>query len=158
MKSWAKKQYPPKDRVYLDGGLNSKYARAIIQDNESPDCRNVIFTDGTVETRGGTAKLNTTAVGSFIADGLYTRHNNDASQTMVAWFGGTLYDYQSPSFVTIGSAQSVYTAAERVYAAEYDSEFNRFFVPGQECDYDVLEMDLHLDLTVAGINAQFESI
>ena len=133
MKSWAKKQYPPKDRVYLDGGLNSKYARAIIQDNESPDCRNVIFTDGTVETRGGTAKLNTTAVGSFIADGLYTRHNNDASQTMVAWFGGTLYDYQSPSFVTIGSAQSVYTAAERVYAAEYENYI--FFGNGNSTPY-----------------------
>lgn len=133
MPSYTKRMYPRSGRINLDGGLNNKYARSEIQDNESPDCANVIFGDGTVETRGGTSKLNTGTVGTFVCDGLYTRHDNSGSQTMVAWFGGTLYDYQSPSFVTIGSAQSIYTAGERVHAAEYENYI--FFGNGNNTPY-----------------------
>lgn len=115
------KIYPSRGRIAFDGGKNNKFQRELIEDNESPDCANVIFDDGAVETRGGTSKLNSNSVGSYACDGLYTRHDNDGSQTMVAWFNGTAYDWQATTFVTIASAQSVYTAGTRVYAAEYEN-------------------------------------
>ena len=125
--------YPTRDRVYFDGGKNNKFDRALIQDNESPDCENVIFDQGSVETRGGTSKLNTAAVGSFACDGLYTRHDNSGAETMVAWFGGSLYDWQASTFATIASAQSIYTAGQRVYAAEYENYM--FFGNGASTPY-----------------------
>ena len=110
----------PKQRTTLDGGLNSKFPRANILDNESPDCLNVVFTDGAVETRGGSVTLNTTPVGSFAIDGLYTRHDSDGSETMVVFAGGSGWYLSGPStFTTIASAQSVFTAGVRVGAAEY---------------------------------------
>lgn len=128
------RRYPPRDRLYFDGGKNNKFDKTIILDNESPDCLNVIFDEGAVETRPGTAKFNTTSVGSFVCDGLYTRHNNSGSETMVAWFGGTLYACTGTStFTTIGSAQSVYTAGQRVYADEYENYI--FFGNGASTPY-----------------------
>jgi hypothetical protein len=108
-------------RVTLDGGLNSKFPRALIQDNESPDCLNVIFNDGAVETREGTTKLNTAAIASVAIDGLYTRRANDDSETMIAFANGSAWDLQTTSFITIGSAQSVFTAGNRVAAAMYEN-------------------------------------
>lgn len=113
--------YPAKDRVKLDGGLNTKFDKMLIADNESPAAANVVFDDNAVQTRGGTAKLNTNSVGSFVCDGLYTRHDRSGSQTMVAFFGGTMYDLQGTSFVTIPSAQSVFTAGVDVGAAEQEN-------------------------------------
>jgi hypothetical protein len=52
---------------------------------------------------------------------------------MVAWFNGTLYDYQSTTFVTVPSGQSVYTAGERVDAAEYENYM--FFGNGYSIPY-----------------------
>lgn len=127
------KIYPTKGRINFDGGLNNKFERSVIEDNESPDCLNVVFDEGSVETRGGTSKVNTAAVGSFACDGLYTRHDNAGNETMVAWFGGSLYDLQSTSFITIGSAQSIYTAGERVCAAEYENYM--FFCNGNNTPY-----------------------
>jgi hypothetical protein len=125
--------YPKSDRINFDGGLANKFDRSKIQDNESPDCANVVFTNGAVETRGGTTKISSTTVGSFPCDGLYTRHDNSPAQTMVAWFNGTLYDYQSTTFVTVPSGQSVYTAGERVDAAEYENYM--FFGNGYSIPY-----------------------
>lgn len=126
--------YPRNSRLKFDGGKNSKFERALIQDNESPDCLNVVFDDGSVETRGGTDKLNSNSVGSFSCDGLYTRHDFDnENQTMIAWFGGTAYTWDVSTFATIGSAQSIYTAAERVYAAEYENYI--FFGNGSSTPY-----------------------
>lgn len=113
--------YPGRGRVFLDGGLNSKYPKALIEDNESPDCANVIFEDGAVGTRGGSTKLNTATVGSFACDGLYTRTDNEGSQTMCAWFGGKMYTWNASTFTTTPSAISVFTAGTRVYAAEYEN-------------------------------------
>jgi len=127
------KIYPNRSRIHFDGGLNNKFERSVIEDNESPDCQNVIFDEGSVETRGGTSKLNATSVGSYACDGLYTRHDNSGSETMVAWFGGSLYDLQGDSFTTIGSAQSIYTAGERVHAAEYENYM--FFCNGNNTPY-----------------------
>jgi len=128
------RRYPARDRIQFDGGLNNKFEKTIILDNESPDCLNVVFDEGSVETRGGTTKLNTTSVGTYVCDGLYTRHNNQGSETMVAWFGGTLYALTGTStFTTIGSAQSIYTAGQRVYADEYENYI--FFGNGGNTPY-----------------------
>lgn len=113
--------YPAKDRVKLDGGLNTKFDKMLIADNETPSAANVIFDENAAQTRGGTAKLNTNAVGSFVCDGLYTRHDRSGSQTMVAFFGGSMYDLRGTSFVTIPSAQSVFTMGMDVGAAEQEN-------------------------------------
>jgi hypothetical protein len=110
--------YPQKESVLFDGGLNNKFERSIIADNESPDCANVIFNNGAVETRPGWSKLNTAAVGSFVGDGLYTRNARDGSETMVAFWGGSAWYLAGTSFTTIGSAQSVFTAGVRFGAAQ----------------------------------------
>lgn len=120
------KRIYPKDAAQLfDGGLNSKYERSIIADNESPDCQNVIFNNGAVETRGGTIKLNTQAIGSFVGDGLYTRRSLGGVETMIAFAGGSAWALNATTFVTIGSAQSVFTAGVRVYTAQME---NHIFV------------------------------
>lgn len=108
-------------RITLDGGLSSKFPRSLILDNESPDCLNVVFDEGGVETRQGSTLLNTTAVGSFSFDGLYTRISNAGVESMVAFANGTGYVLNTSTFVTIGSAQSVFTAGARVGAINYES-------------------------------------
>lgn len=112
---------PPKARYLFDGGKNSKFEKTIIGDNESPDCLNVQFSNGAVGTRDGFMKLNAVSVGpSFICDGLYVRHTNTGSQTMVMFAGGSAWALTGTStFTTISSAQSVFTAGVRVGAAEY---------------------------------------
>jgi len=110
--------YPATESITLDGGLNSKFERSIIAENESPDCANVIFSNGAVETRGGTSKLNTASVGSFVGDGLYVRTGRNNVETMVGAWGGTIWQLSGTSFTTISSAQSVFTAGVRFGAAQ----------------------------------------
>jgi len=112
--------YPPSERIGFDGGMNSKFDRALLLDNESPDCKNVVFGNGSVETRGGTDKLNTAAVGSMAIDGFYTRHTSDGAESMTAWADGSLHVLSGTTLVTIPSAISVYTAGQRVCATEYE--------------------------------------
>lgn len=125
--------YPAKDRVKLDGGLNTKFDKMLIADNETPAAANVIFDDNAAQTRGGTAKLNTNAVGSFVCDGLFTRHDRSGGQTMVAFFGGTAYGLTGSSFVTIGSSQSIFTMGMDVTAAEQENQI--FFGNGGVTPY-----------------------
>ena len=113
--------YPQKGRVALDGGLNTKYERSLIPENESPVCLNVVFTNAAVETRPGSTKLNTAAVGSFAYDGVYTRRDANGAETMVVFAGGTAWGLAGTSFITIGSAQSVFTAGVRVGTAQYEN-------------------------------------
>lgn len=116
----SKQISPPKGRYIFDGGLNTKFEQSLIGDNESPDCLNVDFSNRSVGTRDGFAKLNTSAVGSFVCDGLYVRHTNTDGQTMIAFAGGSAWALTGAStFSTIGSAQSVFTAGIRVASAEY---------------------------------------
>lgn len=115
-----KKVFPPRGRNHFDGGKNSKYERSLILDNESPDCLNVVFDDGAVGTRPGSVQFNTTSVGTYVIDGLYTRHDTDGSETMVVFAGGSVFDLNGTStFVSIPSAQSVFTAGVRVGFAEF---------------------------------------
>lgn len=106
----------------FDGGLNNKYEPTIIEDNDSPDCANVVFDDlGGVQTRGGSTKLNTAAVGSFVIDGLATTRFNNGNQTMVAWAGGSMYTLNATTFTTVGSAQSVWTAGQQIDTTMYQN-------------------------------------
>lgn len=116
----SRKEISPKNgRYFFDGGLNTKFEQSIIGENESPDCLNVVFTNGAVGTREGTTKVNTAAIGSFVCDGLYTRHTNTGGQTMVAFAGGSAWTLGGTSFTVIASAASVFTAGVRVAATEY---------------------------------------
>lgn len=125
--------YPPKGRVTFDGGKNNKYERSLIPDNESPECFNVVFTNGAVESRAGSTKLNTTAVGSFTIDGIYTRRGNDGAETMIVWADGTARALAGTTFTTIASAQSVFTTGVRVGATQYENHI--FFGNGYITPY-----------------------
>ena len=133
MSGQFRRVYPPKERTLFDGGMNSKFEKSIIQDNESPDCLNVMFTAGSVETRDGFVKVNTASAGSFVCDGIYSRHGTNSSDTMVAFFGGTGFQLTGTSMVTIGSAQSVMTAGQRVGAAQMENHI--FFGNGGVTPY-----------------------
>lgn len=113
--------YPPQEAVVFDGGLDNKFDRALLPDNESPDCLNVHFFNGSVETRDGAVLLNTTPIGvsngsgGFAPfDGLYGVRRNNLTETMCAFAGGSMYTLNSTTFVTVPSAQSVFTAGARV--------------------------------------------
>jgi len=108
----------------LDGGLNTKYDAAILADNESPDCLNVTYDNlGGVQTRLGMSKLNTATVGTFVGDGLFTYRQNDTTEKMIGVWNGTAYQLGTTTFVTIGSAQSVWTAGTRVDGVTYQNLF-----------------------------------
>jgi hypothetical protein len=113
--------YPTKESLLFDGGLNNKFERSIIAENESPDCLNVKFSAGSVETRLGTAKLNTASVGSFVGDGMYVRKGRDGVETMVAAWGGSIWQLGTTSFTTIASSQSLFTAGVRFAASQAEN-------------------------------------
>ena len=128
-----KRVYPGPGKIIFDGGKNNKFEKSIIEDNESPDCLNVEFDAGSVGTRGGFVKVNTASVGSFVGDGVYTRHGTNNAETMVAFWNGTGYTLNGTSFVTIGSAQSVFTAGTRVACAQQEN--HAFFGNGGVIPY-----------------------
>lgn len=111
--------YPKSGRQQYDGGLNNKFERSIILDNESPDCLNVVFSNGSVATREGITQFNTTPIGSFAIDGIYTRRTSSGTETMVVFAGGTMWQAGGSTFTTIASAQSVFTAGIRVSTTQY---------------------------------------
>lgn len=111
--------YPNNGVILFDGGLDTKFEKSIIPDNESPDCLNVVFKNGAVETRPGSSKFNTTTVGTFVCDGIYTRSDNTNQETMIAFHGGTARYVAGSTFSTIPSALSVFTAGIRVAATQY---------------------------------------
>ncbi len=112
--------YPKDKRQELDGGLNSKHERSIISNNESPDCLNVDCTEGSVGTRDGIKSFTLSGVGSMFYDALYTRKDNLGTESMIAWAGGTMRVQAANTFVTVPSAQSVYTAGANVFEAQYE--------------------------------------
>lgn len=107
----------------LDGGLNNRYAPNIVADNESPDCLNVIYSElGGVQTRDGMKKFNTTAVGTFAGDGLFTIRFNDGTEEMNGWWNGSMFKLTgATTFTTVPSAQSVFTAGTRVDMQMYQN-------------------------------------
>lgn len=118
----------------FDGGLNNKYEPYTIADNELPACLNAYANDlGGVQTRYGSSKLNTTAVGSFANHGLFTLRRDSGNQTMVGWWNGSLYTLNTTTFVTVPSAQSVYTAGQ--YVCEVMYQDLAFFGNGYSTNY-----------------------
>lgn len=109
------RMYPgPTRKILFDGGLNSKFSNNLIADNDSADCLNVMYDGKAVATRHGSMPFNTAAVGSFVCDGLFTRVDFDGNEQMVAFFGGSGYRASGTSWITIPSAQSIYTNGTRV--------------------------------------------
>src|SRR5574343_705295 len=101
--------YPnDKNKILFNGGLNCKYSDNLIADNEAADCLNVIEDGFGVKTRYGSRALNS-SVGSYACDGLYTRHDFDGNKSMIAFFGGEMYRLATTTFITITSAQSLFT-------------------------------------------------
>lgn len=125
--------YPGPGQILFDGGKNNKYEKSIIEDNESPDCLNVDFDAGSVGTRAGFSKVNTTAVGSYVCDGLYVRKGTGNAETMCAFFNGTGYTLGGTTFTTIASAQSVFTAGTRIHSAQMEN--HAFFGNGAAIPY-----------------------
>lgn len=117
-----KRQYPLEGRIEFDGGLDTKFEVSLLPDNESPDCANVIFSNGAVATRQGSIKLNTAAVSAQTFNGLYTRRAHDGvSETMVAWAGTDMFTLNTTTFVTVPSAQSIFQVGSRIGAAQYQN-------------------------------------
>ncbi len=104
----------------FDGGLNNKYEPYIIADNESADCLNTYANDlGGCETRYGSSKLNTTAIGSYANHGLFTTRYDSGNQTMIGWWNGSMFTTSGTTFNTVASAQSVFTAGQYVCQVMY---------------------------------------
>jgi hypothetical protein len=104
----------------FDGGLNSKYEPQIISDNEAQSCANVVFDDlGGVATRQGYSVLNTGLVNSNACDGLFTANWNNGRQSMAAWFGTDMLVLSGTTFVTVPSAQGVFTTGAVKYNEMY---------------------------------------
>lgn len=108
--------YPNRESLTFDGGLNTKYAKALIPDNESPDCANVVFSNGAVETREGAVKLNTATAGSAAFDGIYVRRDNTNAESMCVFIDTHMKVLATTTFITVPSAQSIFTAGNRVCA------------------------------------------
>jgi hypothetical protein len=128
-----KRIYPGSAKILFDGGMNNKFEKSIIEDNESPDCLNVDFDAGSVGTRDGFIKVNTASVGSYVCDGIYTRKGSNNAETMVAFFNGTGFTLAGTSFTTLASAQSVFTAGVRVACAQMEN--HAFFGNGGTIPY-----------------------
>ena len=120
--------FPTKGLQLLNGGLNSKFEKSIIPNNESPDCKNVTYNSGSIGTRDGFSIVNTASVGSFVCDGIYTRQGANNAETMIAFFGGQGFTLVGTSMITIPSAQSAFTAGVRVGSTQ--AEDHIFFGNG----------------------------
>jgi len=141
-----KRLYPDQELIVFDGGKDNKFEPSLIPDNESPDCLNVEFVNGAVTTRQGSIQLNTTPCGGSVAsggtvtsagyafDGLYSRRAQDGvSETMCAWLGGSFYTLATTTFITVPSAQSVFSPGHRIGAALAENYI--FMCDGQESPY-----------------------
>jgi len=121
MSAGFKTVFPASGKNLFDGGKNSKFEKSIIEDNESPDCLNVVFGQGSVATRDGFAKVNTATVGTYVCEGLYTRQGTNSAETMVAFYNGSAFTLDNTSLVTIPSAQSIFTVGVRVGSAQMEN-------------------------------------
>lgn len=113
--------YPQTDRVYFDGGLNNKFDKNLLPDNESPDCLNVVFDDGAVGTRLGIATMPSwvsTTVGSHVCDGLFTRANASLDDALVSVWAGQIYAGEAAAALSI--QPSSFVTGTRCTAAEYE--------------------------------------
>lgn len=104
----------------FDGGLNTSDNPTLIDPTESPDCLNVVFDDrGAVNTRPGSAKWNTTAIGSFPVDWGISYSNNQ-----IVWANGTMYTTSGVSgttFTAITQSSGKFSTGVKVAAIVYQN-------------------------------------
>jgi hypothetical protein len=104
----------------FDGGLNTTDAPSKISPFESPDCLNVVFdTDGAIATRDGTAKWNTTSIGTCSID-----HGISYNNDMIVWANGKMWKNSSTSgttFTAITSSSGHFQTGATVAAVVYQN-------------------------------------
>ncbi len=118
--------YPGQESLVFDGGKDNKFEKALIPENESPDCLNVEFVNGAVGTRNGAVRINTIAAGNVPFDGFYCRRASDGlTENLLGFIGGHMLQLGATTFNTVPSAQSVFTIGSRVGA---DLAENHIFI------------------------------
>ena len=125
--------FPQKGRIEFDGGLSNEYDKQLIEDNESPDCANVLFDQGSVATRLGFSKLNSASIGSFSGDGLFTRRDDTGAETMIAFAGGSMFTLAGSTFTSVPSAQSIFTAGVKMFGETQENYL--FLCNGSQIPY-----------------------
>lgn len=104
----------------LDGGYNSKQSPSKIAPEESPDCLNVTFDiDGSVRTRDGTVKHNTTTIGSYTVD-----HGTSYNGDHILWANGQMWRNSSTSgttFTAITSSSGHFATGASIAAIVYQN-------------------------------------
>jgi len=83
--------------AFATGGINLKSAVTNLKDNESPECRNVVFTQtGSVQKRKGYSKLNQTQITEAgvpqTTTGIYQHQKSDGLECVIIGSGTNLYD------------------------------------------------------------------
>lgn len=110
----------------FDGGYNSKVSPLIANLSESPDLQNVEFNDvGSVETRKGSAILNSAFSGSSPVDLLHSFFNDDGVKQLMYISSGDMYRMSGNTEIIIPSAQSIYTNNIPVQAVNFQ---NKMFI------------------------------
>jgi hypothetical protein len=122
---------------FFDGGKNNQYGVNIIEDNESPDCLNVESDAlGNVGTRNGSLFATHSGSTGNLASGTwygFTKLEVNTGLSMaVGWYNSSLvvasastftsFDSGSLSFVTVPSADGVFTALTHVANTYYDNK------------------------------------
>ncbi len=104
----------------FDGGYNTKDSPSKISAYETPDCLNVVFDDrGSVATRDGTAKYNSSLIGSFTVD-----HGISYNSAILVWANGQMWTTSSTSgatFVALTATSGKFTAGAKVGAVVYQN-------------------------------------
>lgn len=151
-----RKIYPGTEQIILDGGLNNKFEQAALQDNESPECQNVVFSGRSVKTRQGITVLNAVTVGSYACDGLYVRHARDVAETMVAFFGSDLQYLNGTTLTTMVSSISIWTAGTRRGATEMENHLfigNGAYFPMKYNGTDLTRHGVYAPTTTHAVNS-----
>lgn len=122
---------------FFDGGKNNQYGVNIIEDNESPDCLNVESDAlGNVGTRNGSLFATHSGSTGNLATGAWygaTKLELATGTSMfIGWYNSSMveatastfasFDSGSLSFVTVPSAENVFTALTHVANTYYDNK------------------------------------
>lgn len=98
----------------LDGGLNTKDSISTISPYESPDCKNVVFTDeGSVQTRSGTTYVGA-AINTSNIDGQASYNSSH-----IIWGGGRMFRYSSSTWTQVTTASGKFASGANVAATVF---------------------------------------
>lgn len=100
----------------LDGGLNTKDSPSKISPFESPECKNVEFTDrGSVQTRSGTTFIGE-AVNTSSVDGQASYNGSH-----LVWAGGMMYHKTAATWAAVTAASGQFASGANVASEVYQS-------------------------------------